>query len=87
MRRRNARLAAIKSFMHYAGLQEPIALSAAQQISTIPMKRFERPMVRYLNRDEITAIIEAPNANTWSGRRDRPFLPPSTIQVHVYQKL
>lgn len=71
VRSRNARLAAIKSFMHYAGLQEPLALSAAQQISAIPMKRFDRPTVGYLNRDEITAIIEAPNTNTWSGLRDR----------------
>jgi site-specific recombinase XerD len=57
--------------MHYAGLQEPGALSAVQKIAAIPMKRFERPMIGYLHRDEIAAIIKTPNTNTWSGRRDR----------------
>jgi site-specific recombinase XerD len=71
VRSRNARLAALRSFMHYAGLQEPCALSAVQKISAIPMKRFERPMIGYLHRDEIAAIIKTPNPNTWNGRRDR----------------
>lgn len=71
VRSRNARLAAIRSFMHYTGLQEPSALAAVHKISAIPMKRFERPMIGYLNSDEIEAIIKTPNTNTWSGRRDR----------------
>jgi len=71
VRSRNARLAAIRSFMHFAGLQEPCALPASQKISAIPMKRFERPMIGYLHRNEIEAIIKTPNPNTWTGRRDR----------------
>lgn len=71
VRSRNARLAAIRSFMHYAGLQEPSALSTVQKISAIPMKRFERPIIGYLYSDEIEAVIKTPNPNTWSGRRDR----------------
>jgi site-specific recombinase XerD len=74
VRSRNARLAAIRSFMHYVGLQEPSVLSAAQKISAIPMKRFERPRIEYLHGEEIEAIIETPDPNTWSGRRDRTLL-------------
>mgnify|MGYP006300414525 CR=1 FL=1 len=41
VRSRNARLAAIRSFLHYAVLQEPCALSTIQTVFAIPMKRFE----------------------------------------------
>lgn len=34
------------------------------------MKRFDRPMVRYLTPTEIQAIINAPDSTTWSGQRD-----------------
>jgi len=71
VRSRNIRLAAIRSFLHYAGLQEPGSLSGIQKIFAIPMKRFERPMITFLYLEEIQTIIETPNSNTWSGRRDR----------------
>src|SRR3546814_5155405 len=35
------------------------------------MKRFERPMVGFLTRPEIRAILEAPDGATWAGQRDR----------------
>jgi len=73
-RSRNARLAAIKSFLHYAGLQEPIALSTIQKVFAIPMKRFEQPMLDFLSLKEVEMIMEAPEPNTWSGRRDRTLL-------------
>jgi site-specific recombinase XerD len=71
IRSRNARLAAVRSFLHYAGLQEPSALSTIQKVFAIPMKRFERPMIDFLQLKEIEMIMEAPGSNTWSGRRDR----------------
>ena len=70
IRSRNTRLAAIRSFLHYVALQEPQALPSLQQILAIPLKRFDRPMVRYLTQTEIQAILDAPNINTWSGQRD-----------------
>jgi site-specific recombinase XerD len=74
IRSRNARLAAIRSFMHYAGYKEPAALALTQSILTIPMKRFERPLVRSLSREHVQAIINAPNPHTWIGQRDRIML-------------
>lgn len=70
-RTRNARLAAIRSFAYYAASQEPTFLPAARQIRVIPMKRFRRPLIGFLSREQIQAILEAPNSATWSGRRDR----------------
>ncbi|AUB85676.1 tyrosine-type recombinase/integrase [Candidatus Thiodictyon syntrophicum] len=74
VRTRNARLAAIRAFVHYAGLQEPAALPVIQRILAIPAKRFDRPVVGFLSRAEIEAILQAPDARTWSGQRDRALL-------------
>jgi integrase/recombinase XerD len=74
IRTRNVRLAAIRTFLHYAALQEPAALMQIQQMLAIPMKRFERPLVGFLSPAEVEAILAAPDAATWSGRRDRLLL-------------
>ena len=69
-RTRNLRLTAIRSFVRYASLREPSLLPVAQRVLAIPVKRFDRPVLGYLSRDEITAIIDAPDRSTWSGQRD-----------------
>lgn len=74
IRTRNARLAAIRAFVNYASTEETSFLSTARQIRVIPMKRFERPLIGFLSREEIQAILEAPNPDTWSGQRDRALL-------------
>ena len=56
--------------MRYASLREPSLLPVAQRVLAIPVKRFDRPVLGYLSRDEITAIIDAPDRSTWSGQRD-----------------
>jgi integrase/recombinase XerD len=71
IRTRNARLAAIRSFAHYASTQEPSFLTAARQIRLIPQKRFRRPLLRFLSREEVQAILDTPDVHSWSGRRDR----------------
>ena len=38
VRSRNVRLAAIRSFLHYAGLQEPGSISGIQKIFSIPIE-------------------------------------------------
>lgn len=74
VRSRNVRLAAIRAFLHDAALQEPAALAQIQRVLAIPMKRFERPLVDFLSREEMEAILNAPDAETWAGRRDRLLL-------------
>jgi integrase/recombinase XerD len=71
VRSRNARLAAIRSFMHYASFEAPQALPSIRGVLAIPVKRFDRPVVGHLSRDEMQAVLDAPDVTTWSGRRDR----------------
>src|SRR5262249_51245494 len=40
----------------------------------IPNKRQARPLVGFLTRPEIEALLAAPNQQTWGGRRDHAFL-------------
>lgn len=74
IRSRNARLAAIRSFLHFAALQEPTALPVIQRVFAIPMKRFDKPMLGFLSRTEMQAILDAPDCTTWCGQRDRVML-------------
>jgi len=73
-RTRNARLTAIRSFMRYAGLRDPAALPVVQRVLAIPAKRFDRPVLGFLSREEIQAILDAPDRSTWSGHRDAVLL-------------
>jgi integrase/recombinase XerD len=70
-RTRNARLAAIRSFLKYATHHDVSALETIQQTMAIPMKRFDRPMLGFLSREEMQAILEAPDPHSWTGQRDR----------------
>jgi integrase/recombinase XerD len=71
IRTRNARFAAIRSFLKYVAACDPQSLPAVQRVLAIPMKRFARPTLCFLSREEMTAIIEASDSSTWSGQRDR----------------
>jgi site-specific recombinase XerD len=71
IRSRNARLAAIRSFVHFVAFKEPVALPEIQRVLAIPMKRFDKPLLGFLSKDEIDAIVNAPPADRWSGQRDR----------------
>jgi site-specific recombinase XerD len=73
-RSRNLRLVAIRSFMRYVALQDPLALPMVQRVLAIPLSRFNRPLVGFLTPEEVRAILCAPSAFTWSGRRDRVML-------------
>jgi site-specific recombinase XerD len=70
IRTRNARLAAIHSFMHYAAVRDPASLPITARVPAIPAKRFDRPVLGYLSREQVAAILAAPDRRTWSGRRD-----------------
>jgi site-specific recombinase XerD len=71
VRTRNARLTAIRAFVTYASSKDPTALPLAQRVRAIPCKRFDRPLLGYLTRTEVEAILDAPDSSDWSGRRDR----------------
>ena len=73
-RTRNTRLAAIRSFMRYVAQQEPSALELTQRALAIPIKRFDRPLLGYLSRQELEAILSAIDLSTPRGRRDHLLL-------------
>jgi integrase/recombinase XerD len=74
IRSRNARFAALRSFLSFAAHKEPAALGTIQAVLALPMKRFERPLLGYLTREEIEAVLDAPDGTTWCGQRDRVML-------------
>lgn len=69
-RTRNARLAAIRSFVHYLsdwlGPELPPALP---RILGIPFKRHVQRLIGFLSRQEVEAILAAAD-DTWTGQRD-----------------
>jgi len=73
-RSRNARLAAIRSFIRYAASVDPLLLPVAQCLLAIPEKRFERALVEYLTREQMQSLLDAPNTSSRIGRRDRVLL-------------
>ncbi|MHB1536744.1 MAG: tyrosine-type recombinase/integrase [Acidimicrobiales bacterium] len=66
-RTRNARLAAIHSFMRYVAVRDPASLPITTRVLAIPAKRFDRPVLGYLTKEQIAAILAAPDQATWSG--------------------
>ena len=73
-RTRNVRLAAVRSFIRYASVRDPASLAVAQRVLDIPAKRFDRPVLGFLTREEIDVVLDAPDRTTWSGRRDAVLL-------------
>jgi len=69
-RTRNLRLTAIRSFMRYASVRDPTCLPVAQRVLAISGKRFDRPVLGFLSREEVQALLDAPDRTTWSGQRD-----------------
>jgi integrase len=76
---RNARLAAIHSFFHYA-LRVPEHTALIQRVLSIPPKRFDRAIVNFLTRSETDALIAAPDKTIWTGLRDHALL---LVAVHT----
>lgn len=73
VRSRNARLAAIRTFLKFASHHDLASLATIERALAIPLKRFDRPMVGFLSRAEIASIIDAPDRASWVGQRDRAF--------------
>lgn len=70
-RSRNARLAAIRCFLKYAAHYDLTALPIIERVLAVPQKRFDLPLLGFLSRDEMQAILAAPNPQSWVGQRDR----------------
>jgi site-specific recombinase XerD len=73
-RSRNVRLAAIHSFFRYVALHAPEHSALAQRVLAMPSKRYLRQPIAFLTPVEVTALLAAPDLDTWGGRRDRALL-------------
>jgi len=73
-RTRNARLATIHSFFRFLEYRVPSCLEQARQVGAIPMKKTDQALIRHLDREEIRALLDAPDPRSASGLRDRAML-------------
>lgn len=73
VRSRNLRLTALRAFLKFAGRRDVASLHMVERALGVPMKRFERPMLGFLTREEMVAVLGQPGAN-WSSQRDHLLL-------------
>lgn len=71
VRSRNARLAAIKAFFRFLEPRRPACLEQAMMIRSLPVKRTDVKLIDYLTKDEVRALLAAPNGRAPAGLRDR----------------
>ena len=71
---RNLRLTAIRSFFRYASFEMPAHAAQIQRVLAVPNKRCSRTQIGFLNREEIDALLRAPDLGTRSGRRDHALM-------------
>lgn len=71
---RNLRMTAIRSFFRYVAVEAPQHSGLIQRVLAIPSKRRAQRLVGFLTRNEVDAVLAAPDRNTWIGRRDHTLL-------------
>jgi site-specific recombinase XerD len=69
VRSRNARLAVLRSFLKFSAHRDVASLQVIERALGVPVKRFERPLFGYLSREEMLAVIGAPD-DSWLSQRD-----------------
>jgi integrase/recombinase XerD len=74
VRSRNIRLSAIRSFFRFVALRDPERVDLVTRILAIPVKRQDKKLIGYLTREELEAILAAPDRSQWGGRRDYALL-------------
>lgn len=70
---RNLRLVALRAFLKFAAHRDVAALGSIEQALGVPLKRFEQPMLGFLTREEMLAVIGEPG-ETWTSQRDHLLL-------------
>ena len=71
---RNQRLAAIHSLSHFIALRSPAQISWCGELRDIPSKKVARSLITYLEKNEIDALLAAPDQGSAQGRRDHAVL-------------
>ena len=73
VRSRNLRLTALRAFLKFAGRRDVSALHIVEQALALPMKRSDRPMLGYLTREEMLAVL-GQSGPGWTSQRDHLLL-------------
>ena len=73
VRSRNLRLTALRAFLKFAARRDVTYLHDVERALAVPMKRFERPMLGFLTREEIVEVLGQPGPN-WTSQRDHLLL-------------
>jgi site-specific recombinase XerD len=73
VRSRNLRLTALRAFLKFAARRDVSSFFTIEQALGVPMKRFERPMLGFMSREEMLAVIGQPG-DTWTSQRDHLLL-------------
>jgi len=71
---RNQRLAAIHSLAHFLGRHSPEHIEWCGQVRVVPFKKAPVVPVCYLEKQEMDALLVAPDRNTTQGCRDQALL-------------
>lgn len=73
VRSRNLRLTALRAFLKFAARRDVSSFHVIERALGVPMKRFERPILGFLSREEMLAVMGEPGT-TWTSQRDHLLL-------------
>jgi integrase/recombinase XerD len=71
---RNQRLTAIRSLFHFISQCAPELVDLATQIEGVPLRKTSSPVISYLEKDEMDAVLAAPDRRRPQGQRDYALL-------------
>lgn len=71
---RNARLTAIRAVLAVTLPDHPEHADTIARVLAVPTRRGRPRTVQFLTLEETEALLDAPQASTWTGRRDRALL-------------
>ena len=71
---RNQRLAAVHALARFVGEHSPEHIHWCSQLRAIPFKKTTKPVIPYLEKPEMDALLSSPNRQTAQGRRDYALL-------------
>ena len=55
-------------------MRHPEHAALIARVLAIPPNRADKPIITFLNEDELDALFAAPDRTTWNGRRDQAML-------------
>ncbi|MGZ8906655.1 MAG: tyrosine-type recombinase/integrase [Methylobacter sp.] len=73
VRSRNLRLTALRAFLKFAARRDVSSFYVIERALGVPMNRFERPILGFLSREEMLAVLGQPG-DTWTSQRDHLLL-------------